>query len=224
MITCCFCLYSFYLSIHIASTASTNSNSNQLHEQPHIQQLSFSDILASGPFAKDKFNHLNESIRGRVPYTECFNTYLKLVQFAKDNTIIPYFKSLALKAKKNENRRQSIKKIENPMDISLPVLSYSVKELSLGTLQSNNAPFSIDNKTNTNTKQVIKLTGKTGVCILATLRSLNLIKIMNHPSNTNNTNNNTTTSMDINNKQDYILLILTEELENELLNCKTDIV
>ena len=107
--------------------------------------------------------------------------------------------------KKKQNRRQSITKPD-----SYPALAYSVKELSLGLVET---PFNMDPAEKVKTG--IKLTGKSGTNIISALRALNLIKFIPRSNSRKSVGVGP-----IGCQEDNLQVILTDELEDELLNYK----
>jgi hypothetical protein len=158
---------------------------------------------------ESKFAALPESTRGRVAHSDIVHTYRQLVEFIKQNTIVPHVEA-QVAAAHTRNRRQSMNgrraSVCRPkVSDDLPSLEYSVRELSIGALSKNN-PFQME-KESTAGRMPIKLTGKTGSCVLMSLRALGLVKL-DIASST----------------RDALSVVLSDELETELLAFKHHLV
>jgi len=158
---------------------------------------------------EEKFNTLPESTRGRVSHADIVHTYRQLVQFIKQNTIAPHVDA-QVAAAHTRNRRQSVSgrraSVCKPkVTDDLPALDYSVRELSIGALAANN-PFQME-KESTAGRMPIKLTGKTGSCVLMSLRALGLVKL-DIASST----------------RDALKVVLSDDLETELLAYKRHLI
>lgn len=190
----------------VSNTAATTSSSDSASGYEGI------DYIRLIPEAK--FNSLPESTRGRVAYSDIVHTYRQLVQFIKQNTIVPHV-SAHVAAAHTKNRRQSMSASSNngrrasvckpKVTNDLPPLTYSVRELSMGALAANN-PFQME-KESSSGRMPIKLTGKTGSCVLMSLRAMGLVKLDIGSSTS-----------------DALTVVLSDDLETELLAFKHQLI